>query len=326
MADVSNVAAFAGLFYLSLYLAGKLHILDKRGEVWKFFIVMIPTLAAALIAVSRIMDARHHPFDVISGSLLGIMMAYGSYRQYFPPISESWRKGRAYPIRSWASEPRSPRPDERQVARDEGVEPLRSNTSRIDEEQPGPAFKAPRTLPRQTSYAEPEVNVFRQQVSRSQRLRQSQFDHSTGPSESSTESDAHNLPAAFSNLNKRRKRQRQGDGVWSVSSSDHELDGNTFELQPHQRSTAPALSETETHPAFRVGSKDLEQDTGYHPRVEGQSPNPGLRPVQASPRGSERTIDSATSLDQSLPPAQPAGPLEPREEERGVQLVETYRL
>ncbi|KAI4747207.1 PAP2-domain-containing protein [Aureobasidium sp. EXF-8845] len=54
-------SSFAGLFYLSLYLAAKLHIWDSRGEVWKIFVVIIPTLGAALIAASRIMDARHHP-------------------------------------------------------------------------------------------------------------------------------------------------------------------------------------------------------------------------------------------------------------------------
>ncbi|KAH0162899.1 PAP2-domain-containing protein, partial [Aureobasidium melanogenum] len=78
-------SSFAGLFYLSLYLAAKLHIWDSRGEVWKIFVVIIPSLGAALIAASRIMDARHHPFDVIVGSLLGIACAWLSYRQYFPP-------------------------------------------------------------------------------------------------------------------------------------------------------------------------------------------------------------------------------------------------
>ncbi|KAG7002214.1 hypothetical protein G7Y79_00028g062350 [Physcia stellaris] len=111
-------SAFAGLFYLSLYLAGKLHVLDNRGEVWKTFVVLVPTLAAALIAGSRIMDARHHPFDVISGSLLGIVVAWCAYRQYFPPVSEPWHKGRAYPIRSWGTEPKVPRQDYQEMPRD----------------------------------------------------------------------------------------------------------------------------------------------------------------------------------------------------------------
>jgi len=68
------------------------------------FVVIIPTIGAGLVAASRIMDARHHPFDVITGSLLGTLCAFVAYRQYFPPVSETWRKGRAYPIRSWGRE------------------------------------------------------------------------------------------------------------------------------------------------------------------------------------------------------------------------------
>ncbi|KAL2870213.1 ubiquitin 3 binding protein But2 C-terminal domain-containing protein [Aspergillus lucknowensis] len=101
-------ASFAGLFFLSLWLGGKLHIMDNKGEVWKMFLVMFPCLGATLIAVSRIMDARHHPFDVISGSLLGIVCAIISYRQYFPSLSEPWKKGRAHPIRSWGTSPAYP--------------------------------------------------------------------------------------------------------------------------------------------------------------------------------------------------------------------------
>ncbi|CRG90133.1 hypothetical protein PISL3812_07174 [Talaromyces islandicus] len=123
-------SSFAGLFYISLYLGGKMHIMDSRGEVWKAIIVMIPTLGAALIAVSRIMDARHHPFDVITGSLLGVAMAWAAYRQYFPPLSEPWKKGRAYPIRSWATEPTRHVPLVPEEDEDDAV-PLRN----ADEEQ-----------------------------------------------------------------------------------------------------------------------------------------------------------------------------------------------
>lgn len=82
--------------------------MDNRGEAWKPLLVMVPLLAATLVAVSRIMDARHHPFDVITGSMLGTVCGYVSYRQYFPPITEAWRKGRAYPIRTWGTEPAGP--------------------------------------------------------------------------------------------------------------------------------------------------------------------------------------------------------------------------
>jgi len=104
-------AAFAGLWYLSLYLMGKLHVFDSRGEVWKMFVVLVPSLAAALITGSRIMDARHHPFDVISGSILGIACAWAAYRQYFPSLSDFRAKGRAYPIRTWGRIGRDDEPD-----------------------------------------------------------------------------------------------------------------------------------------------------------------------------------------------------------------------
>lgn len=93
---------------MSFYLAGKLHISDNRGEVWKTVIVLVPLLAAAMISITRIMDGRHHPFDVLSSSILGIFIAWVAYRQYFPSLSEPWKKGRAFPIRSWGSDSSHP--------------------------------------------------------------------------------------------------------------------------------------------------------------------------------------------------------------------------
>lgn len=61
-----------------------------------------------MIAGSRIIDARHHPFDVMFGSALGILCGWAAYRQYFPPVSHTWEKGRAYPIRSWGVPLRRP--------------------------------------------------------------------------------------------------------------------------------------------------------------------------------------------------------------------------
>lgn len=61
-----------------------------------------------MIAGSRIIDARHHPFDVLFGSALGILCGWAAYRQYFPPVSHTWEKGRAYPIRSWGVPLRRP--------------------------------------------------------------------------------------------------------------------------------------------------------------------------------------------------------------------------
>ena len=185
-------SSWGGLFYLSLYLAGKLHLLDHRGEVWKTFVVLAPTLGAALIAISRIEDARHHPFDVITGSMLGAVCAFVAYRQYFPPLHEAWRKGRAYPIRSWGTGPLPPLGERGadEGARDRGKEPMRATSAPLGGsfgglesgggptayERPGAGGGAPTAYERPgTAGAEAEEgnsNVFRAQVQATERMRQ----------------------------------------------------------------------------------------------------------------------------------------------------------
>ena len=165
-------AAFAGLFYLSLYLAGKLHVLDNRGEVWRTTIVLIPTLAAACVAMSRIMDARHHPFDVLFGSAMGILVAWASYRQYFPPVSETWRKGRAYPIRTWGTETKGPAANPmlgdnnpQLLRQDSDMDGYRANMASAS------GVSAASTGAPQGTNLGAGGNVFRDQISRSQRQR-----------------------------------------------------------------------------------------------------------------------------------------------------------
>ncbi|KAI9510247.1 phosphatidic acid phosphatase type 2/haloperoxidase [Russula earlei] len=82
--------SFAGLTFLSLYIAGKLHLFDTRGHAPKAWIAGLPLFGAALIAVTRTMDNRHHWHDVIAGSFLGIVTAYFAYRQYFPSLESEF--------------------------------------------------------------------------------------------------------------------------------------------------------------------------------------------------------------------------------------------
>ena len=213
------IASWGGLFYLSLYLAGKLHILDNRGEVWKTFLILTPTLGAALITISRIEDARHHPFDVITGSMLGALCAYVAYRQYFPSHAESWRKGRAYPIRSWGTEPVGPHEAivDREVARDQGVEPWRtpripSNRDNDDPEHNG------------------QTNVFRKQVSATERLRRAEFPGAP----------RQDGPAAYSSPSRGIGDRPMENHDWESSSDEGDHEG--FEMQPQYR--VPAQQES----------------------------------------------------------------------------------
>ncbi|KAG8901989.1 hypothetical protein FRC01_009695 [Tulasnella sp. 417] len=81
--------SFAGLGFLAFYLAGKLHLFDKRGHTGKSWLAVGPLVGAALVAVSRTMDYRHHWQDVTTASILGLVVAFFSYRQFYPPLSSA---------------------------------------------------------------------------------------------------------------------------------------------------------------------------------------------------------------------------------------------
>ncbi|KAB0800588.1 hypothetical protein PPYR_06328 [Photinus pyralis] len=83
--------AFSSMFFITLYLAGKLKVFIEggRGNTWRLCICCLPLVLATSIAVSRTCDYHHHYEDVVCGSLLGIVIAYVSYRQYFPSIYSS---------------------------------------------------------------------------------------------------------------------------------------------------------------------------------------------------------------------------------------------
>ncbi|CAN0871429.1 Putative lipid phosphate phosphatase 3, chloroplastic [Linum grandiflorum] len=84
--------SFAGLGFLSLYLSGKIKVFDRQGHIGKLCIVILPLLAASLVAISRVDDYRHHWQDVFAGSILGLVVATLCYRQFFPAPyhSEGW--------------------------------------------------------------------------------------------------------------------------------------------------------------------------------------------------------------------------------------------
>ncbi|RLN27584.1 hypothetical protein C2845_PM05G30430 [Panicum miliaceum] len=63
--------SFAGLGFLSWYLAGKIKAFNRRGHVAKNCIVLLPLLLAAMVAFSRVSDYWHHWQDVFAGGILG---------------------------------------------------------------------------------------------------------------------------------------------------------------------------------------------------------------------------------------------------------------
>ncbi|TXT11683.1 uncharacterized protein COLE_02093 [Cutaneotrichosporon oleaginosum] len=85
--------AWSGMWYLEMYLMAKLRVANRRGYTIKSWILLIPVSASTLVSVSRTMDYRHHATDVIAGAVIGIIVAWWSYRQYYPSLgaSKSWR-------------------------------------------------------------------------------------------------------------------------------------------------------------------------------------------------------------------------------------------
>lgn len=101
--------SFAGLGYLSLFLAGQTRVfvvgagsgeegkaVFARGDLVRALLCLAPLGGAAMIAISRCEDYRHDVWDVCTGALLGYVVAYWSYRRYWPSLS-SWRCQEPYP-------------------------------------------------------------------------------------------------------------------------------------------------------------------------------------------------------------------------------------
>lgn len=78
--------AFAGLGWLSLFLASQTHCLRPRASHITVLLCLAPLVGAAMIAISRLEDYRHDVFDVVSGSVLGAVVTTFNWRRYFPSL------------------------------------------------------------------------------------------------------------------------------------------------------------------------------------------------------------------------------------------------
>lgn len=74
--------------FVALYLMGKFHVFGERGrgQSWRLLVSITPLFLAMLVAVSRTCDYHHHWQDVTIGSLIGIIVSYICYRQYYPAL------------------------------------------------------------------------------------------------------------------------------------------------------------------------------------------------------------------------------------------------
>jgi diacylglycerol diphosphate phosphatase/phosphatidate phosphatase len=81
--------AFSGLGYFSLFLAGQLRVFRPRTrtDLATILVFLAPLVGAALIATSRLADHRHDKYDVSCGGLLGLLVAYTTYRRDYRPLT-----------------------------------------------------------------------------------------------------------------------------------------------------------------------------------------------------------------------------------------------
>lgn len=78
--------AFSGLGYLAMFFGSQTHAVRPRASLALALLCLAPLVGAALIAISRLEDYRHDVFDVVCGSLLGSLVAYGNWRRYYPSL------------------------------------------------------------------------------------------------------------------------------------------------------------------------------------------------------------------------------------------------
>ena len=79
-------SSFAGLGFAALFMAGQLKLFDGHAHLERLLLCLLPLIVAWLIALSRIINNRHHWDDVLVGSLIGIACAIFSYIFYFPSL------------------------------------------------------------------------------------------------------------------------------------------------------------------------------------------------------------------------------------------------
>ena len=76
-----------------------MHVFRPRTDLARVLLALWPLIGAALIAISRLEDYRHDVYDVTVGSVLGMSMAYFSYRRYYPSL-RSTRCDEPFPSRA----------------------------------------------------------------------------------------------------------------------------------------------------------------------------------------------------------------------------------
>ncbi|OTA89813.1 hypothetical protein M434DRAFT_398364 [Hypoxylon sp. CO27-5] len=86
-----STAAWAGFFYLYLYLNAKLKVFaNYHPAMIKLIAIYAPVLGATLISGALTIDEFHNWYDVVAGAIIGTVMALSAYRMCYASIFD-WR-------------------------------------------------------------------------------------------------------------------------------------------------------------------------------------------------------------------------------------------
>eukprot|EP01028_Stygiella_incarcerata_P014280 TRINITY_DN92_c0_g1_i1.p2 TRINITY_DN92_c0_g1~~TRINITY_DN92_c0_g1_i1.p2 ORF type:complete len:121 (-),score=20.12 TRINITY_DN92_c0_g1_i1:159-521(-) len=82
--------AFASMMFVSLYLMGKMRVMSstrRRSPLFAEAIVpLFPLILAFFVAISRVVDYRHHFSDILAGAVIGSAVAVYLYLMSFESL------------------------------------------------------------------------------------------------------------------------------------------------------------------------------------------------------------------------------------------------
>ena len=92
-----STLVWAGLGFVSIAYAARLADLStpRLGSLYKVMVAAAPAMVALGVALSRVADYWHHWQDVLVGSLIGCVAAYGAWRLRFPSPVAAVPSGRS---------------------------------------------------------------------------------------------------------------------------------------------------------------------------------------------------------------------------------------
>jgi len=83
---------------LSLFIAGRLRVFNRRFCIWRLLLSSLPLFGAIYIVSTRYQDNLHHWSDLLAGTIIGTIISIIVYHYFYPPLN-SEISGKPYKYR-----------------------------------------------------------------------------------------------------------------------------------------------------------------------------------------------------------------------------------